>query len=81
MELYGSEVSADNFPLPVLGQKLQKAAADVHHGVGIAVVRGLNPGDFSEEDNVLIFLGLSSYIGPKRGRQDEDGNVLGMPPL
>jgi hypothetical protein len=39
-------------------------------------VRGLDPDDFSQEDNVVIFLGISSYIGPKRGRQDEEGNML-----
>jgi len=39
-------------------------------------VRGLNPDHFSQEDNVVIFLGISSYIGPKRGRQDEEGNML-----
>jgi hypothetical protein len=40
------------------------------------VVRGLKPDDFSPEDNVLVFLGISSYIGSTRGRQDEEGNML-----
>lgn len=50
----------------------------MHRGRGFAVVRGLDPADYSPEDNVVIFLGVSSYIAPKRGRQDEDGNMLGM---
>jgi hypothetical protein len=76
--LYGSEVAASNFPLPTLGQKLLKAALDVHRGRGFTIVRGLNPKEFSPEDNLIIFLGISSYIGSQRGRQDEDGNMLSM---
>lgn len=74
--LYGNEVSSSNFPLPNLGQKLLRTTLDLHRGKGFAIIRGLNPKDFSPEDNLIIFLGLSSYIGPKRGRQDEDGNML-----
>ena len=48
----------------------------MHRGRGFVVVRGLKPEDFSQEENVILFLGLSSYIGPKRGRQDEEGNML-----
>ncbi|KAK3343499.1 hypothetical protein B0T25DRAFT_593168 [Lasiosphaeria hispida] len=76
LELYGSEVSPNTFPLPTLGQKLLRLAADIHSGKGFAAIRGLQPDEFSPEDNVLIFLGISSYIGAKRGRQDEDGNML-----
>lgn len=78
--LYGSEVTPDTFPLPTLGPKLQQVAVDIHRGRGFAVVRGLNPDEFSPEDNVLIFLGISSYIGAQRGRQDEEGNMLSESP-
>ncbi|KAK3936613.1 hypothetical protein QBC46DRAFT_366801 [Diplogelasinospora grovesii] len=74
--LYGSEVSPSNFPLPSLGPRLWRAAVDIHRGKGFAVIRGLRPADFSPEENVILFLGISSYIGSKRGRQDEDGNML-----
>jgi hypothetical protein len=74
--LYGNEVTPDTFPLPTLGSKLQQVARDIHRGRGFAVVRGLNPDEFSPEDNVLVFLGISSYIGVQRGRQDEEGNML-----
>lgn len=39
-------------------------------------MRGLKPDEFSPEDNVLVFLGISCYIGVQRGRQDEEGNML-----
>ncbi|KAL2258489.1 hypothetical protein VTK26DRAFT_8180 [Humicola hyalothermophila] len=74
--LYGDEVNPGTFPLPTLGPKLRQMAVDIHQGKGFAVVRGLNPDEFSPEDNVLVFLGISSYIGAKRGRQDEEGNML-----
>ncbi|KAK4238377.1 hypothetical protein C8A03DRAFT_43887 [Achaetomium macrosporum] len=74
--LYGSEVTPSTFPLPTLGPKLQRLAAVIHYGKGFAVVRGLEPDEFSPEDNVLVFLGISSYIGVQRGRQDEEGNML-----
>ncbi|KAK0634456.1 hypothetical protein B0T17DRAFT_586269 [Bombardia bombarda] len=74
--LYGNEVTTDTFPLPTLGPRLARTALDIHRGKGFAVVRGLKPDDFSPEDNALIFLGISSYIGAKRGRQDEEGNML-----
>ncbi|KAK4214199.1 hypothetical protein QBC37DRAFT_157955 [Rhypophila decipiens] len=74
--LFGSEVSQDTFPLPTLGPKLLQAAVDVHRGKGFAIIRGLKPDTFTPEENALIFLGLSSYIGPERGRQDEEGNML-----
>lgn len=36
----------------------------------------MQPGEFSPEDNIIIFLGISSYIAGARGRQDENGNML-----
>jgi hypothetical protein len=76
--LYGSDVSPETFPLPTLGPKLRRMALDIHSGRGFAVVRGLDPDEFSQEDNVLIFLGISSYIAELRGRQDENGSMLSM---
>jgi hypothetical protein len=74
--LYGSEVDQSTFPLPNLGPRLLQLALDIHNGKGFGAVRGLRPEDFSPEDNVIVFLGISSYIGAKRGRQDEEGNML-----
>jgi hypothetical protein len=77
--LYGNEVSPSTFPLPTLGPKLRQISVDIHRGRGFAVVRGLKPDEFSPEDNVLVFLGISCYVGVKRGRQDEEGNMLSEP--
>ncbi len=75
-----SEVSPDTFFLPTLGPKLRRLAEDVHRGKGFAAVRGLHiESDPSKlEEPALAFLGISSYIGHKRGRQDAKGNMLSM---
>jgi len=74
--LYGSEVAPATFPLPTLGPKLYELADDIHSGKGFAAIRGLKPENLCPEDSVIVFLGVSSYIGSQRGRQDEDGNML-----
>ncbi|KAI0117962.1 Clavaminate synthase-like protein [Nemania sp. FL0031] len=76
LELDGSEVTCDNFPLPVLGPRLKKCAARIHRGSGLCIVRGLNPNAYSAEDNTIIFLGLASYIGEQRGVQSSKGAML-----
>lgn len=76
--LYGTEVNRNNFPLPSLLKRLDLIAQNVHRGRGFAIIRGLDPKEYSPEDNAIVFLGISSYIGEKRGMQDGDGNMLGM---
>ena len=53
-------------------------AEDLHHGKGFVNIRGLDPNHYSSEDNILLFLGISSYIGEKRAKQDDDGSMLSM---
>ncbi|KAF3020916.1 hypothetical protein E8E14_002042 [Neopestalotiopsis sp. 37M] len=76
LELDGDKVSASNFCLPNLGPRLYRLASALHEGNGLVVVRGLDPLDYSEEDNLIIFLGLGSYFGQQRGKQTDDGGVL-----
>ncbi|KAK0660878.1 hypothetical protein QBC41DRAFT_383277 [Cercophora samala] len=74
--LDGGAVSPVNFRLPTLGPVLCRLGAALHIGKGFGVVRGLDPANFSDEDNLVLFLGLSSYIGGLRGKQTDDGSVL-----
>jgi len=76
LELDGSAVTASTFPLPGLREKLLQLAGELHDGKGFFVLRGLNPAGYSPEDNIVIFLGISSYIAETRGKQDEAGNML-----
>ncbi|KAK0714424.1 hypothetical protein B0T21DRAFT_274100, partial [Apiosordaria backusii] len=76
-ELDGPDVTSETFPLPSLGLKLDHFSHSVHNGNGLVMIRGLNPGKYSSEDNAIIFLGISSYIGSERGMQDNCGNMMG----
>lgn len=51
-------------------------ARELHTGRGFSVLRGIPVSSYSREDNILIYSGISSYIGPVRGLQDVNGGVL-----
>jgi hypothetical protein len=55
---------------------LDKARQDLSHGKGFFILRGLSPENYTAEDLTTIFLGVSSYISGKRGRQDETGRMF-----
>jgi len=75
------EISQTTFPLPGLRARLLQTAQEVHQGRGFAVLRGLDPSKYSLADNVILYAGIASYIGNKRGLQDRSGNVLGIKSL
>lgn len=70
------EISPSTFPLPNLKRRLQEATKDVHDGQGCVIFRGLDPDKYCLKDNIILYAGIASYIGAKRGLQDEDGNVI-----
>ncbi len=74
-------VSQECFPLPTLGNELKARAMELSSGVGFFRIRGLESHQYTSEENVVMYLGISSYIGQKRGRHDEFGNMLRMSPL
>ncbi|KAI0543509.1 hypothetical protein F4679DRAFT_590419 [Xylaria curta] len=74
--LDGPEISPTNFPLASLGKKLHDFAHVVHAGRGFVVLAGLDPQKYTAEDNALLFLGVSSYIGEERGMQDNAGRMM-----
>jgi hypothetical protein len=69
-------VTRETFPLPKLRSKLEAIAGDLHNGIGFSVLRGLDPAKYSVLDNVLLYLGVTSYIAEKRGCQDSSGNMI-----
>jgi hypothetical protein len=70
------KLSKETFLLPQLGPRLQTLAQEVHNGRGFFVLQGLNSSHYSDWENVVIYVGISSYIGNRPGRQDEYGNML-----
>lgn len=74
--LWGGDIKRDNFPLPTLSKNLALLTQEVHLGRGFVNIRGLEVDRYSPEDNTLVFVGITKYIGTRIGRQDE-GYVLG----
>lgn len=40
------------------------------------MLRGLQPDKYSNLDNILLYLGVTSYIAERRGMQDFDGRMI-----
>ncbi|KAL2152324.1 hypothetical protein VTH82DRAFT_5508 [Thermothelomyces myriococcoides] len=74
--LDADRVTRETFVLPTVEAKLARASLDVHEGRGFAIIRGLDPLRYTAEENLAIFLGISSYIGEQRGVQDKMGSML-----
>lgn len=51
-------------------------AHELHEGRGFFVLRTIPVDSYSRLDNILIYAGISSYVGGTRGLQDKDGGVL-----
>ncbi|KAJ5711149.1 hypothetical protein N7488_005305, partial [Penicillium malachiteum] len=62
------------FPLPSLHSILRSISDNLHRGTGFSLVRGIPVEEYSREENVIIYVGLSSHIASIRGRQDHEYN-------
>ncbi|KAF2456095.1 hypothetical protein BDY21DRAFT_288209 [Lineolata rhizophorae] len=71
-----ADVCRETFPLPRLQRTLKGVANVLHLGRGFSVIRGLKPQNYSALDNVIIYLGITSYVAERRGCQDSSGNMI-----
>ncbi|KAH6870482.1 hypothetical protein BKA58DRAFT_402010 [Alternaria rosae] len=71
-----AEVSPAVFPLPEVGPKLFRLQKELYEGKGFFVLRGLEPSRYEGERNILIFAGIASYVGDRRGLQYKGGPAL-----
>ncbi|KAI0602175.1 hypothetical protein F4775DRAFT_227399 [Biscogniauxia sp. FL1348] len=76
MGIDGTRVSRDTFVLPNFGHILDSICNEVYEGRGFVIVRGLDPDSYPIEDLTIVYLGISSYIGERRGKQDQRGSML-----
>ncbi|RVD83555.1 uncharacterized protein DFL_007939 [Arthrobotrys flagrans] len=76
LSLTPSEINKTTFSLLTLGPRLEAACESVHLGLGICFVEGIPSEEYTDEENVFILLGISSYFGETRGRQRDDGARL-----
>lgn len=56
-------VSAEDFPLPVLAQRLRAIAHALEHGCGVANIRGIPTDTFSMEDLRWVLWGIGAHLG------------------
>ncbi|PIA98661.1 hypothetical protein CB0940_03715 [Cercospora beticola] len=63
-------INQDTFPLPGLHANLREISDEVHNRRGFKVLRGLPFEKHDREENIIIYAGVSSHVGPIRARQD-----------
>ncbi|KAL1634454.1 hypothetical protein SLS58_010650 [Diplodia intermedia] len=67
LELPLSSLDPTVFYLPTeIAARLRVVSKIVHSGIGFAVLRGLDPEKYSEEENAIIYCGVASHIGIQR---------------
>lgn len=64
-----TDISKESFPLPTAGPHLKQLTEEnVVDGRGFIVVRGIDPDKYTREQNIILYTGVSAYVG-KRGIQ------------
>jgi len=72
------EVGPETFPLPAeLASRLGNIGSSLYNGMGIAVLRGIDPTIYNDYDKVIVFAGVASYICSERGTDDFAGVTMG----
>jgi hypothetical protein len=70
-------ISRDTFPLPITGSLLRAQSKELHFGRGFFVLHGLRVDSYSREENIIIYAGVSTYVGDVRGRQQDQRHTNG----
>lgn len=72
LSLTKNDISRETFPIPTdstLYKELRKSKYEINHGVGLRVLRGLPVDDWEREQQLIIFAGISAYVGERRIKQ------------
>lgn len=56
-------VTAGNFPLPVLSRRFEAISRSLEHGCGLANIRGIPTGKFSDDDLRWVLWGIGAHLG------------------
>ena len=76
LEVDIAALQAGDFPLPTLAQRLQRIRADVLHGRGFVLLRGLPVQRWSLRRSATAFFGIGMHLGAAVS-QNAQGHVLG----
>jgi len=74
--LESAALRREDFPLPTLGPRLRRILAEVLHGRGFVLLRGLPVQAWGPRQSALAFLGLGLHLGNLRS-QNAQGHLLG----
>jgi len=69
LNISNDEISRTTFPIPEtsgLYTALKIAAKEIREGLGFRVLRGLPVDLWTRVKQIVVFAGVSSYIGPRR---------------
>ncbi|MCH8249314.1 MAG: TauD/TfdA family dioxygenase [Proteobacteria bacterium] len=70
------EINKENFPLPLLGSRLEELTEQLINGIGFALVRRIPVQRYSVEQAATMFYGVGAHLGNAR-MQNAKGHVLG----
>lgn len=70
-----AEIRRDDFPLPILGPVLERLSAEITHGRGFVLIRGM-PVDGPIAKVATAYWGLGAHVGSVRS-QNGKGHLLG----
>lgn len=71
-----AQIEKDNFALPTLAPRLAQLKAELLHGIGFGLLRGLPIGQYSRDVAAAIFCGVGAHLGHARS-QNGEGHLLG----
>jgi hypothetical protein len=71
-----TSITANDFPLPILGQRLKAMQQELIGGRGFALISGLPTKNYTEQEAGTIFYGLGTHLGKARP-QNAKGHLLG----
>lgn len=78
LKVHKNEISRDTFPIPkdsALHAELLNVTEEINHGLGLRVLRGLPVDRWAREKQVIIFAGISSYLGDGERQRQGDKNI------
>lgn len=72
-----SAISQSTFPLAAnLAKKLSAISRELHEGPGVVVLRGLEAARLNDEEAVIAFAGISSYVATQRATDSYANQTL-----
>ncbi|KAL4779591.1 hypothetical protein BJX76DRAFT_75446 [Aspergillus varians] len=74
LNLSHGHINQETFPLPKLHSGLRRLSSELHSGHGFFVLRGLKVDEHTQEENIIIYAGISAHVAAQRGRQDHKFN-------